>query len=62
MRLSRQDIINQRKQEDKNTLRKKGEQCLYNKLRKDFNNKDIFGMKINEYVEMLKREIVEENK
>lgn len=43
-------------------LKKRGEVALYNTLRKEHQNGIIFGMKIKDYVEKLKKEIEQEQK
>ena len=62
MKLTRQDFIEDRRQKDKNTLKKKGEQFLYNQLRRDFGHGKIYGVPIVEYVESLKKELSAESK
>ena len=62
MKIPREVSIAERRQKDKNTLKKKGEQFLYNQLRRDFGHGKIYGVPIVEYVESLKKEIAEETK
>ena len=56
-----QMTLNERKDFDKKVLREKGENKLYIGLRKQF-SKGIFGHTVHEYVEILKKEILEEDK
>lgn len=45
-----------------NKIEKHGEGYLYNCLRKQNPNGMVFGMKITEYVEMLKKDLAQKNK
>ena len=47
---------------DINLLKNHGEAYLYNCLRRKNLNGKVFGMKVTEYVEMLKKDLAQKNK
>ena len=59
---SMQMLFETQKPVHKQKLKKQGKDALYLTLRKDHPDGTIFGMKITEYVEMLKKEIEQEQK
>lgn len=66
MKLTREEArkigYNSQKYQYKQMLKKKGENVVYNSLRNHYTSGEFYGIKITDFVEMLKTEIEQEDK